>query len=1156
MAKALKKPRSQRTTGLLMAVAFVLIAAGVTLYVAIGHNARSASAIIGDPPIYDVGAPPDAGDGSLPGSTNGRLQFADKKNPSRLQAELAYATLDPLGGGYYKLGQPRAWVYFRDGRVVYLQADSGRFRMPGRAQRPESGDLTGGVLWRMFNPKTRTDGHKDLAAPIDVDRDTPFLVGYTPSASFDATLLEISSDEQVNISWATGTFEAQGLLVRLNELRERIEVLKTGKGQVHADATSRPANDSRAPVASSVKPADPVTSPGASDKPETPASASRVAHVGDSTPTPAKADDQARQASVDGAFVGPPAPPAGGIGKEALYRCLISENVTLSQRGRTLTSDTLEIFARTINNQLPEGAIAPLAFAADSGLPGAPSESGPGQASDAKPAAKPASASKTVADMPASAGAPEPTLPTSAKHDQPKVATKPAPTTSTPAPASMYQHSEDDIVLVWSGPLVLTPAQTEPVPRLLADGSDFGVRFSTERPGGLAYMSISDPATKAVAVCSTIEYSATTRDLGVLNGPGVDSVSIFAPELGRATVPSIRVNLGTGVAHVSGAGVLSSLTGSGAEVSQGSEKAGDGTELPGSLERQITWREQADFKLSLREGRLTNTLEFASFAGAVIARDRTSSIAGDAMRAEFAPNATEKDKTAAGSSLRRLNVRGNVVAVAGEKTPDPRAMPALDPHMTADELDVLFAPASGSGDVEPNFTLARGNVVAATREAQISAGKLEARIGKLPSGETGVVDMTATENARFDRTDGVFAQAETIRADAARNMADLTGSNSTIGRGASRVVCSRARLDGQNETLVVHGPGRFEHTQLGTGAGSYQTDVLATWSKGMVYDNARGTIDSHGEATFGSSSIVSVQKAAAEQMRIVITPGSGADKLAREGGEIVSDRRVLRAEAIGAAADKVGAPNAKLESYRYSAPTQAGVQGPREQVLYIEGPRVIYDNAGEAAASAPSELSGTFSVPGAGFAVVRDERAALATDHNAGASANRPTTFVLGSNSTATRGTSRLAWNGSMHYGLASGVLTMQRDVELAHLPPGANKATRLVASTINATFGTGTNQGASIPGAPNQGSQLIRAEAAGAVYAETGPAGDQQKMFSDHFNYDALAGKAEAWADDHNRVTFYQDKRPTPVVAKRLLWDLISDRVEITEPAPVIAPR
>ena len=1122
-----RSPRSRRTTGLLMAIAFALIAAGVTLYVAIGHRPRAGTgAIIGQAPI-DIGQPPEAVEGGIGASKNGVFQFADKKDQTRVQAELAFATLDPLGGGYYKLGKPRAFIYMRDGRVLHIQADAGRFKMPSRSGQPESGDITGGVLVRMFPPQPK-------GRPVDPEKDAPSLMIVSKSASFDATLLELSTDDTITASWGGGLFVGQGLLVRLNEVRERLEVVKTSGEFLRLNPKwSNSPKAGESPSATNVASGpEAAGSQGAS-----PAAATTTTSA---TPTV--------QVASSPAFIGPPTPP-----REALYRCLITDNVTMTQRGRVLNADTLELFARTLDNRLPDGAIAPVSFLSQTSTK-APSTStaskadaSPGPvdgrvvAQDAGPAASPTpqgtsnvsspeatTASATGASVPAA----EPSVLETA------VAGKDVPTLFTP--------SADDVVMTWTGPLVLAPAPlgaNDQPPALLTNGNDFALRFSTERPGGLAYMKLTDPDTKAVAVCSTIEYAATTRTLGVLNGPGVDNVSIYAPDIGRAIIPSARINLASGVATVPGPGLLAALrglpVGIDAPAEAGAAASPAPAQLPSSHARQITWTDQADFQLRVVDGKVSTNLQMATFAGRVLARDHTSSISGDGMRAEFAPAPTGSQA----AQLRRLNVQGNVVGVAGSKNVDPAQHPPLDPYLRADELDVSFAPVANSDDVEPTFAVAKGNAVAVSRDSLIRAGQIDARLGRPdPKGDLGVTDVVASRQVEFERTDGVFATADNIRADAVKRTADLTGKRVTVGRGASVIEGTRVRLDDSASSLIVQGEGRFLHTQIDAADTANPTKVVANWLKGMVYDDIRGTIDCDGDAGFSATSLTNVQRAQADQIRINITPGSGADRTTKVGDSVVGDRRVIRAEAVGAIVNREGGKNAKIESYRYAQPAQVGVQGPREQVMYIEAPRIVYDDAA-------GNGQGVFSTPAAGFAIVRDERAAQASAPANGSAApgaqggvTSPPLAQLG----AARGTSRLAWQGSMNFNRSTGQLTMQKDVELAHLPPGASKATRMVASTVTATFGSGGQNS----------SELTRAEASGAVYAETGPAGDQQKMVADHVIYDALGGRAEAWADDTNRVTFYQDKRPTPVVAKRMLWDLIKDRVEITEPAPIIAPR
>lgn len=1094
-----------------MALALVLIAAGTTLYVAIGHRSSSNSAAI-DGNLIDIGKAPETGDEELGPSQNARLTFMDKKDATRIFAELAYETLDPVGRGQYKLAQPRAWLYFRDGRILHIQAATGKVRMPPRAQQPESGEFTGGVTVRLFAPGTAPPGK-----PIDPEKDTPTLMAFTPSLTFDTNVLELQTDHPITVSTPAMQFDGQGLIVRGNEVRERIEVLKTSGRTFRFN----PAAPVRKPGPVAATPPPPPTTAPAPTTPTAPAPT-----VVAQAPTP----------------------------RETLYRVLISDDVTLTQTTRTLAADTLELFARVLDNKLPDDALAPLAFAitrkeADPNFIGPLPESAPKAV-----AAKSASDVKPAPDLAPKPAATDSAAPAPAHA----IVAATTPDAALTPPTLFVSAGNEDIVLNWSGPLVMTPVPLDPVPALLKDKNHLAARFSAEKPGGRSYVTLSDTATKAAAVCAAIEYAATSRDLSILNGPGVDNVSVYAPDLGRAVFPAAKANLGTGLAQVRGGGLLASFKASSepaAAVASTSPAQPVSDEsrvgpLDAALLRQITWNDQADFALRTINGKVAGALSSASFTGGVLARDRGSTIGGEYLRAEFAEAVTPA------ASLRRLHLSGNVVGVAGASAPDPaRPQPAFDPFLRADELDVSFQPNASGTEADPTFAIAKGKARAASKEAEVRAGKLEARLGKDSSGNVGVLEVIATDTPQFERADGVFASADVIRADMTKRTADMTANPKgevIVGRQNSRILCTRIRMDELAGTSIVTGPGRFEHVQFdgpvdpATAALSvpiddaHSTKVVATWAKGMIFNNTLGTIDCDGDATFSATAPLSIQKATADQIRINITPGSSsvaprsnssdsamALTSAGSGDLLAGDRRVQRAEAIGTAANDPDGKNAKLESYRYAPPTSPGGQRIREQVFYIEGPKVVYD-----------DVAGTFTVPGGGLAIMRDERIAGAQEQ-----ANSVTPFTG-----SARGTARLSWAGSMLHNLRTGAMSATKDVELAHVPPGAAKPTRVVATALTAQFGTGSGQG--------QGSDLLSAEAHGAVYAETGPKDQQQKLFADHFRYGATDGIAEAWAEDGNRVTLYDDRRPTPVVARRLKWNLINERVEITEPAPVIAPR
>lgn len=1125
-----------------MALAMVLIGAGVTLYVALGHGSRGGASAI--PGVIDLGAPSEGGEG-LGKSENARLQFADPKDPTRVQAELAYESLDPVGQGLYRLTKPEGWVFFRDGRTLYVKSETGRVRMagPGRAQEAEGGEFSGGVLVLLFAPKAG-------GGAIDPAKDEPALMAWTNSVTFDTTVLELTSDDEITISTPGLLFVGQGLVVRGNEVKQRLELVST-RGELVRINPDMLGKRRGGPTASAGVAAGAAT--GGADSP-----AGMVA-----------------AGPADAAAV-----PVPAVVRETLYRCLATGELTIEQGPRKARADTLEVLARTINNQLPDGAIAAVALAEMM------ASAGRGAGESARAARE---SVVVTADATAFVGPPAPetvggteqvaTVNTAASAGNlastGNTAGQPphsSPTTTAGAeaarrtgasagvPTMFVSAGEQDVLMRWTGPLVLTPIATDadtPLPAMLADGNHLGVRLSAERPGGETAVTVVDEVSGATGTLGVLEYRATSRDVAAKAtgmsgaGGGAEVVTFAAPGAARYTGDEVRVNLGTGIGAAIGAGMLRVLDRDGRE--------------QGGL---IRWTDQADFALRMHRGKLSSALEMASFTGGVLAMDGRSSIGGDYLRAEFAPVGGVGGgggERAPATAMTALKVRGNAVLAGGARgagAADGQAIaPRLDPNLRADELDVSFKrTGAGGGDVEPTFAEARGAVRGQTDDALFGAGKIEAQLAR-EKGEVVVRELLASGQPRFERVDGVYASAETMRVYPQEKTAELraetAGAVVSVGRDTTRILGTRVRLDDDNKVLTVVGAGRFEHVQPGAlergGAGDVDagpTRVQSSWTTGMTYDDLRGTIISRGDVEFRAASVLDVHQARAEEMRIDITPAEQASTaLAANASSdaVLGGRRVLRAEAIGGIVEKAGGSNAQLESYRYAAAPglAAGEVGPpaplargvREQVVRVEGPRVVFDDA-----------AGTFVVPSAGFAIVRDERAADGPGGAGGAGGETPMN-VLAAGAAAsggTRGTSRLAWSGTGTFDRVSGTLTATRDVELVHLAPGATAVTRIIAGSMKAQFG----------GGGVNGSELERAEAIGAAYAENGPTGQQQKLLGDTFVYDARTGVLEASSGADNRVTFYDDRKPTPIIARRLKWDLVKDRVDVTEMAPVLAPR
>lgn len=1114
---------ARRSTGLLIAAALALIMAGVVLWVAVGQSGpQKTAALPGD--VVDIGKAPEAIAGStdpnqIQASGSARLQFADKTDASRLGSELAFEKIDPVGPGYYTLTQPRAWVYLKDGRTLYVRADTGRVKMPVKMQQPESGEFRGHVVLRMFPPANVARG---AAVPaIDPDKAEPAIVGVTDSISFDTVLLEITTQDHVTIAARNMLFEGEGLLVRANQVKERIELLKTHGEFVRYNPTVATA---QAPAS----PSKPAVAP---------------------TPTAATASAAAPGEAIPPAKTVAAAPaPAAPIGKEQLYKAVFGDGVTVTQTTRKMKADTLEVFARLINNGLPPNAF--------------------GVWEDAAPAAKPAEGAKAVAAAPAKAGP-------ATVDGAPVPVAQAAPANEA---AALFVKGDEDLTLRWAGPLVLTPI-VDSAPPELANGNHFFARFSADKAGGQPVVALEDTATKAKGECAKIEYAATSRMLSLLSGPDAPDVKFTADGAFRVKVPNVRVDLGTGIAGVMGAGQLLAIRtpkpeGQAAAVGVAETIApklprGKPTLLAADQLREISWTDQADFTFRTAGGRISGSLEMAKFEGTVIAHDRTSSISSDSMRVEFAPAPAPGT---APNTLRLMHAEGNVMAIAGPRTVDPdRQQPALDPYMACDKLDVAFMPSKADpNDTDPVRGVATGNVKAASRDASVRARVLETAMARDATNAIVLVDVRARGDVSMERSDGVRAAAEEVWANPVLRNARLAGERVMIGKGPSQIICRDVELDDVKGTMQVIGAGTFEHTQAGgspqlasagdgaTSLGaSDPTRVTATWKRGMLFSNTAGTIDCIGETVVIAASNLRTQTMRSEKLQLWLTPapagteespGNGPSAAAGAppaGGGLAAntparteampvgpadpgERKLLRARAIGASVDREGAAHATIEVRRYSPAPTAGAERVLEQVLYVEGPTIEAD-----------DQTGTISVPSAGRAIVRDQRAA----GNSVVLANSSGLPITASG--GAKGTSRFTWAESMEFLRSTGTLTMKKDVELVHLPLGSQQVTRLVAMKMVAKFNMAG--GANNP----RSAELVSADASGAVYAESGT----QRLMCDAFAYDALRGTAEASAQAGNKVTLFDEKKP-PLVAKRLSWDLVKERVEIMEPAPITAPR
>lgn len=305
-----------RKAALALAIAFAAISAGVVLYFVASSRSSGESTVAAAPPTIDQ-APPEAPPPSGPGqgalsSEWARLQFVDKKDPTRIASEMEWQSLSPdeAQRGRSHISEPRFWIYAEDGHTIHVQSRQATVFMPDQQSEPESGRLDGAAIIRVFGPGP--DGQRRA---IDLEQDRPDLLIVTETISFDSALGEITMPSRCEIVLADGRVEVAHLRMNVSEARRRLELLEAGPGQIVYQLSNRRSSDKRRESPAPGGPADAPTQ--------------QVADAGDQ----------------------PPATP-----REDLYRATFTGRVAVRQASREITGDALDVWARLLDGSLPEGA--------------------------------------------------------------------------------------------------------------------------------------------------------------------------------------------------------------------------------------------------------------------------------------------------------------------------------------------------------------------------------------------------------------------------------------------------------------------------------------------------------------------------------------------------------------------------------------------------------------------------------------------------------------------------------------------------------------------------------------------------------------------------------------------------------------------------------
>jgi hypothetical protein len=995
--------------------------------------------------------------GTPVGGDNIRIKLVDKSDPTRRAGVLVLKSMDPLEGHQYAVAGPDAWIYLKDGGAVHITADRGRLYMPDAQSQPESGSLSGNVAADFYDK--RADGK------LPDGSEPPQQTFRTASLFFDGALGEMMTQDPFTIHRPRAfRVRSTGLKVIVNEAREKLESFATATGgtvefwqqeQKAREAKTKPAPQPER-TASGAQPAAPAAPP---------------------KPTPAPI--------------------------ETAYIMTFPEAVQVNAAPRTLHADQLQLWARLIDNKLPENAIAQIKF-----------KQRKADTHRAEPQAEPALPTQTATTTAS-------TLQDSilhAPHSTLSPETPPTLPTSEPSP---------DFTLAWSGPCTVLPLDPKVAPELKHD--HVAMRLSAAAPRGVTFR---DDEQGASGSGSAITYGLTTGQLTLIGDPTAAALAaataarLESPKVGAILADHLGFSLATGIVHIPGRGTIS---------------AAEEGELSAS------WSKQADFEFLLDQGELTNILKQALFEGGVLAGNKSGTGSAEFIRGDFSPPRPGREQ----SDLSRLILeRGARLASAGE-----------DGSLEGDRVDVAFEPGTGDSP-RPTMVTAIGSARAQRDQTSLACDFLEANLAQNPVGDTDVTSVRASKAVVYkNKKDGTSASGDELYADLSwaadvpvvdgsferRQLVRLTGESAEIRKDSTTIGGKQMALDGVAKTLEVFGAGSLMHL-----AGQ-ETDfqmVSAGWSEGMRYNDLAGTIECDGrvlaEVQLEPNSSDTLRSG---RLRIWIGPPeqqlpSGSIAL----GD--SNRPLLRAEAIGSIVDGPGGANASIE--RRHIEVLPHLSAPKVQELYyLEGPQILLNNTEQ-----------TLDVPAAGRLVLLDQRpeeprptAAEPENPLASTSSRGSALFDWDGSLHMDRASGEIDFRRNVR--LTHSPLTSE-----SQEPSITNLVSERLTAHIREIPAPAPAAGEPA-GKASSKAELVSASATGAVYVTSGPEirENQPKpptteLIADSVEYDAARRTVTAAAAPGNTVMLFDPKQPSPVSAARLLWDLASDRIEIKQPGPVVMPR
>ncbi len=814
---------------------------------------------------------------------------------------------------------------------------------------------------------------------------------------------------------------------------------------------------------------DPTPAPPAADRGQTP------------TTTP---DGEPAPAASSTAAANPQATPAPD--DVQFYRARFEEGVTV-----TGSPDRVDMAADYLT------AI----FSLDAGSEAEEDEPAPADATAAHP---PASAPPTVS----AAGAP---------------GAPPPPASAETVQRSLCPISDDDVIIRWTGRLVLEPEMSPPAD--LAGPRDLFVQLA------------GSPLTIATAAGETVtghtaDYLASTARVRAL-GDGAFPMKVTSPQLGALTGTEVAVDQRRGVGYVLGPGTL----------------VGDPAENPGL---RAQWADRLDLTFyrsqdpaagdPLSPADRVDALASAVFRGDVAVTDPRFNLAADRSLTLRLTDPVDGDQaleqiTAAGNvRLKAANDAGESLAIDGQ---------SLDIDLAADAQNNPF----------PTRVQAAGDVRAQVPNLTLTSQTLDVALSPPTDSDEGddqpIETLIATGDVKVNAEDPeAVLTGDRLVADAAADQLELFGdeqapavadANGAVVRGRHLIMVQK------DQSLFVKGPGSFD-APLDPDAPDQRLTVA--WTDGMNFHNLPGQAAFHGGVVAETKDGFDVTQLRSGDLQLQLTPAepeaggeaSSAPASALAGGDPRTIQQLVATSDV--VFTSVTYPPVNPIDVRLGlAPAEPEQPATR---LTLKGPSLTFTNDPDAGVE-------RIDVPGPGLMLLEDYRPADGADPGPASDNPAPLASFTG------RGATLFVWSQRQVLDVAANDMTLTGNVTMRHNPidnPPDNPdgvlqldADRLLVD-LSETGGLAGLSGDADAG-PAAQPEVENIEADGNVrITET-----DRTITADRLRYAATDRIAKLLADPGRVAEVVIDGQPTTLRARELWWHVDRNRFEIKEPAGGVIP-